>query len=71
MRRLTLPASLIACLAVTLLAAAPVAGASGGVVPQRGGDGRTRRGSRWAGWGNAGHVDELPADGHDPLFNRE
>ncbi len=69
MRRLPVPATLVTCLAVSLLAAAPVAGASGGVMPREGGvhpDGVTLG----PGGGTPGTSMNFQLVGHDPLFGR-
>src|SRR5262249_11940595 len=71
MRRLPLPASLVAGLAITLFVTVPAAGASGGGVPQRGGGtGRSRVGTGGAGGGTPGTSQNFQLVGHDPLFNR-
>ena len=71
MRRLPLPASLTACLAVALLAAIPLTGASGGVVPQRGGGtGHPDGVTVGPGGGTPGTSKNFVLIGHDPLFGR-
>src|SRR6266487_7006732 len=71
MRRLPVPASLAACLAVTILAMAPAAGAFGGVVPQRGAvTGQPDGVTVGPGGGTPGTSENFQLVGHDPLFNR-
>lgn len=71
MRRLPLPVSLTTCLALTLLAAAPAAGASGGVVPQRAGvTGQPDGVTVGPGGGTPGTSENFQLVGHDPLFGR-